>query len=67
MNTIEKYNLTKQEVLQIVWEFYCGVPYSGLCPDIFLDEDGSELDEWVEKKNEELSKQKIKEFKKIYG
>jgi len=63
MNTIEKYNLTKQEVLQIVWEFYCGVPYSGFCPDIFLDEDGHELDEWVENKMLELSKNKTIQIK----
>jgi len=43
---IEKFKLTEKQVLIIVMEWYT----KGMCPDIFQNEDGLDLEEWVENK-----------------
>jgi len=43
---IERFKLTEKQVLMIVMEWYT----NGMCPDIFQNEDGIDLEEWIEKK-----------------
>lgn len=42
---IDKLNLTQVQVLHIVKEWYT----KGLCPDIFQNEEGEDLEEYLEK------------------
>jgi hypothetical protein len=44
-SVIEALNLTQVQVLQIVKEWYT----NGHCPDIFQNEDGEDLEEFLEK------------------
>lgn len=44
---IEKFKLTEKQVLTIVMEWYT----KGMCPDIFQNEDGIDLEEWIEIKS----------------
>lgn len=43
---IGKLGLTEEQVNTIVLEWYT----LGLCPDIFQNEDGLDLEEWLEKR-----------------
>jgi hypothetical protein len=45
-STIVRLKLSEQEVLEIVLEWYT----QGMCPDIFQDEDGTDLQEYIEMK-----------------
>tara|TARA_R110000787_G_scaffold4838_2_gene18423 strand:+ start:1577 stop:1957 length:381 start_codon:yes stop_codon:yes gene_type:complete len=52
-NLIKKLNLTEQEVLSIVNEWYT----MGLYPDILQDEDGNDLEEICERRFEDIDRQ----------
>lgn len=43
-NLIKKLNLTEKEVYKIVLEWYT----NGMCPDIWQNEDGEDLEEYLE-------------------
>ena len=43
---IERFKLSEKQVLMIVMNWYT----NGMCPDIFQNEDGVDLEEWIEKK-----------------
>lgn len=43
-NVIDELNLTNEDVLNIVREWYL----MGMCPDIFQNADGEDLEEYIE-------------------
>jgi hypothetical protein len=44
MCTIEELGLTEQQVKEVVFEWYL----YGMCPDIFQNEDGVDLEEYLD-------------------